>query len=124
MIPAVTPTITARGLSMPAVARRPVMLPPTLNVVQFVLARPAHAGRKRQGAQCATPRRSATSTATWRPGLCVDSADSMITPYELRHTAITHQADPGWTSFEIADWVGTSEQMLSERYRQRLRRVS
>ena len=27
-------------------------------------------------------------------------------PYELRHTAITHEADAGWSSFEIADWAG------------------
>ena len=47
-----------------------------------------------------------------------------VTPYELRHTAITHQADAGWSSFEIADWAGTSEQMISDRYRHRLRRVS
>lgn len=45
-------------------------------------------------------------------------------PYELRHTAITHQADAGWSSFEIADWAGTSEQMISDRYRHRLRRIS
>jgi integrase len=56
--------------------------------------------------------------------LCKEAKVSHITPYELRHTAITHQADAGWTSFEIADWAGTSEQMISERYRHRLRRVS
>lgn len=47
-----------------------------------------------------------------------------VTPYELRHTAISHQADAGHTSWEIADWAGTSESMISSRYRHRLRRVS
>ena len=47
-----------------------------------------------------------------------------VTPYELRHTAISHQADAGRTSWEIADWAGTSETMISSRYRHRLRRVS
>lgn len=49
-----------------------------------------------------------------------------ITPYELRHTAISHQADTGRTAWEIADWAGTSEAMISSRYRyrHRLRRVS
>lgn len=56
--------------------------------------------------------------------LCAKADVPRITPYELRHTAITHQADAGWSSFEIADWAGTSEKMISERYRHRLRRVS
>lgn len=47
-----------------------------------------------------------------------------VTPYELRHSAITHQADAGWSAFEIADWAGTSQKMISDRYRHRLRRVS
>lgn len=47
-----------------------------------------------------------------------------VTPYELRHTAISQQADAGRTSWEIADWAGTSESMISSRYRHRLRRVS
>lgn len=47
-----------------------------------------------------------------------------VTPYELRHSAISHQADAGRTSWEIADWAGTSEAMISSRYRHRLRRVS
>lgn len=47
-----------------------------------------------------------------------------LTPYELRHTAISHQADAGRTSWEIADWAGTSKPMTSSRYRHRLRRVS
>ncbi len=47
-----------------------------------------------------------------------------VTPYELRHSAISVQADAGRTSWEIADWAGTSESMISSRYRHRLRRVS
>ncbi|MEM7026410.1 MAG: tyrosine-type recombinase/integrase [Pseudomonadota bacterium] len=47
-----------------------------------------------------------------------------VTPYELRHTAISQQADAGRTSWEIADWAGTSEAMISSRYRHRLRRTS
>lgn len=50
--------------------------------------------------------------------------DPPITPYELRHTAISMQADAGRLSREIADWAGTSEAMVSRVYRQRLRRVS
>lgn len=34
--------------------------------------------------------------------------DPPITPYELRHTAISMQADAGRSSWEIADWAGTS----------------
>lgn len=50
--------------------------------------------------------------------------DPAISPYELRHTAISMQADAGHSSWEIADWAGTSEAMISEVYRHRLRRVS
>lgn len=50
--------------------------------------------------------------------------DPHVTPYELRHTAISHHADSGRTSWEIADWAGTSEVMISSRYRLRLRRIS
>jgi len=46
-----------------------------------------------------------------------------ITPYELRHTAISVQADAGRPSWEIADWAGTSERMVSDVYRHRLHRV-
>ena len=44
-----------------------------------------------------------------------------ITPYELRHTAISLQADAGRSSWEIADWAGTSERMVSDVSRHRLR---
>lgn len=58
-------------------------------------------------------------------GLCEDAGIvPHVTPYELRHSAISHQADAGRTSWEIADWAGTSEAMISSRYRHRLRRVS
>ncbi len=47
-----------------------------------------------------------------------------VTPYELRHTAISLQADAGRSSWEIADWAGTSEAMISHVYRHRLHRVA
>ncbi len=50
--------------------------------------------------------------------------DPPIAPYELRHTAISRQADVGASAWEIADWAGTSEAMISRVYRHRLRRVS
>jgi len=50
--------------------------------------------------------------------------EPVISPYELRHTAISMQADSGYSSWEIADWAGTSEAMITEVYRHRLRRVS
>jgi integrase len=63
--------------------------------------------------------------ARWLNALCEDAdLTPALTPYELRHTAISHQADAGRTSWEIADWAGTSEAMISARYRHRLRRVS
>ncbi len=48
--------------------------------------------------------------------------DPRITPYELRHTAISMQADAGRSSWELADWAGTSEAMVNRVYRHRLRR--
>lgn len=57
-------------------------------------------------------------------GLCTKIGIEPISPYELRHTAITMQADAGHTSWEIADWAGTSEAMISQVYRHRLRTVS
>lgn len=47
-----------------------------------------------------------------------------IVPYELRHTAISHQADAGRSSWEIADWAGSSERMIAETYRHQLKAVS
>jgi len=52
------------------------------------------------------------------------SIDPPVDPYELRHTAISLQAEAGRSSFEIADWAGTSEEMISRVYRHRLKRVA
>ena len=52
------------------------------------------------------------------------SIDPAVTPYELRHTAISMQADAGRSSWELADWAGTSEAMINRVYRHRLQRVS
>ena len=49
---------------------------------------------------------------------------SPIVPYELRHTAISHQADAGRSSWDIADWAGTSQRMIAETYRHQLREIS
>jgi integrase len=56
--------------------------------------------------------------------LCVRAGIEPIRPYELRHTAISHQADRGRSSWEIADWAGTSERMISDVYRHQLNQVS
>ncbi len=50
--------------------------------------------------------------------------DPPVTPYELRHTAISMQADAGRSSWDISDWAGTSEAMINRVYRHRLRRVA
>jgi len=58
-------------------------------------------------------------------GLCDRcQIDPPIAPYELRHTAISMQADAGHSSWEIADWAGTSEAMIGDVYRHRLSHVS
>ncbi len=44
-----------------------------------------------------------------------------VTPYELRHTAISIQAEAGHSAFQIADWAGTSERMIFDIYRHRLK---
>lgn len=57
--------------------------------------------------------------------ICIKAGiDPPIDPYELRHTAVSLQADAGRSSFEIADWAGTSEEMISRIYRHRLRQVA
>lgn len=56
--------------------------------------------------------------------LCREVSIEPITPYELRHTAISHQADRGRSSWQIADWAGTSERMISTVYRHQLTEVS
>jgi integrase len=47
-----------------------------------------------------------------------------ITPYELRHTAITHQIEAGKDIVDVADWAGTSVQMIERHYRHKIRRVN
>ncbi|MGH1491806.1 MAG: tyrosine-type recombinase/integrase [Acidimicrobiales bacterium] len=46
-----------------------------------------------------------------------------LTPYELRHTAITHQVEAGHSASTVADWAGTSERMIYQHYRHQLREV-
>jgi integrase len=43
-----------------------------------------------------------------------------VSPYELRHTAITFQAEAGHSAWAIADWAGTSERMIADTYRHKL----
>lgn len=50
--------------------------------------------------------------------------DPPITPYELRHTAISLQADAGANAWQLADWAGTSELMVANVYRHRMKRLS
>lgn len=47
-----------------------------------------------------------------------------VSPYELRHTAISFQADAGHSAWAIADWAGTSERMIADVYRHRLMSAS
>lgn len=57
--------------------------------------------------------------------LCVRlGIEPAITPYELRHTAITLQSEAGHAAWQIADWAGTSERMISEVYRHKLSGVA
>jgi len=56
--------------------------------------------------------------------LCAKTGIEPISGYELRHTAITLQADAGHPAWQIADWAGTSERMITEVYRHRLHDVS
>lgn len=46
-----------------------------------------------------------------------------VTPYELRHTAISHQIEAGYSASQVADWAGTSERMIYMHYRHKLRDV-
>lgn len=43
-----------------------------------------------------------------------------VSPYELRHTAITLQPEAGHSAWAIADWAGTSERMIADTYRHKL----
>jgi integrase len=57
--------------------------------------------------------------------LCAEAGiEPPISAYELRHTAITLQAEAGHPAWQIADWAGTSERMITEVYRHRLQAVS
>ncbi len=55
-----------------------------------------------------------------------DEADirPAVSLYELRHTAISLQADRALSPWQIADWAGTSERMICEVYRHQLGDVS
>ncbi len=55
--------------------------------------------------------------------LCDKLDIARITPYELRHTAITHQVDRNGSAGTVADWAGTSEAMIRKHYRHKLREV-
>lgn len=55
--------------------------------------------------------------------LCKQAAVPAITPYELRHTAITHQVEAAGSAAPVADWAGTSERMIWKHYRHKLRDV-
>lgn len=54
---------------------------------------------------------------------CKQAGVDPITPYELRHTAITHQCESGKTASQIADWAGTSELMIYKHYRHKLQEI-
>ena len=54
---------------------------------------------------------------------CARAGIDAITPYELRHTAITHQIESGRSATQVADWAGTSERMIYKHYRHKLREV-
>lgn len=43
-----------------------------------------------------------------------------VSPYELRHTAISLHAEAGQSAWAIADWAGTSERMIADVYRHKL----
>jgi integrase len=49
--------------------------------------------------------------------------NASITPYDLRHTAITLQSKLAYSDWELADWAGTSERMINEVYRHRTDRI-
>ncbi len=56
--------------------------------------------------------------------LCERAKIGRITSYELRHTAITHQIEAGNSASQVADWAGTSERMIYNHYRHKLREVN
>lgn len=56
--------------------------------------------------------------------LCRQIDIPAITPYELRHTAITHQIEAGWTANQVAEWAGTSVRTIYQHYRHKLAEIS
>lgn len=44
----------------------------------------------------------------------------VVTPYELRHSALSHMVDQGHSLTAVADWAGTSERMIADTYRHRM----
>ncbi len=56
--------------------------------------------------------------------LCRQVDIPAITPYELRHTAITYQIKAGWTANQVAEWAGTSVRMIYKHYRHKLAEIS
>lgn len=55
---------------------------------------------------------------------CAKAGIAPIVPYELRHTAITHQIDAGHSPSRVADWAGTSEEMIYRYYRHKIRELT
>ncbi len=55
--------------------------------------------------------------------LCAAVGLEAVKPYELRHTAITHQCQRGYRAWQVADWAGTSEAMIYLYYRHVLTEV-
>lgn len=47
-----------------------------------------------------------------------------VAGYDLRHTAITYQVEKDYPVHRIADWAGTSERMIWDVYRHRMRKVA
>lgn len=61
--------------------------------------------------------------------MCIDPSTVLvikpaISGYDLHYTAISHQSDGQVPVYKIADWAGTSERMIWEVYRKRLKEVS
>ncbi len=55
---------------------------------------------------------------------CEKAEVAPIVPYELRHTAITHQIEAGHPPSRVADWAGTSEEMIYRHYRHKIRELT
>jgi integrase len=55
---------------------------------------------------------------------CEEADIERIVPCELRHAAITSQREAGHDAAQVADWAGTSERMVNEIYRHRLKVIS